>query len=354
MSFKIVPCSSLPGWVEGLLADHRVIGPQPLRDQFRFGEINAFDDLALDYTQTILPPKKAIFPQRDELLGFQLESGEVQETISAEPTVLLGVHTCDLHAIKLLDTVYSSDYADQHYLARREQTVIVSLECLQPCTEYAFCKSMGTLSVTEGYDLHLTALGDEEYAIDVGSEKGAALLESFEGVRDATDSDYRAVNQALSNKWPNFPYRLDCDISELANLLSISYESDLWQELGEKCLSCGSCTAVCPTCYCFNITDEVDFTLKAGKRYREWDHCTLPEFAIVAGGHNFRDQNAARQRHRFYRKGKYQMESYDMVGCVGCGRCAQTCLAKIDPVETYNELIQRRAPVGGQRSGEDA
>lgn len=343
MSFKVIPKSAMPSWVERLADDYRVVGPKPIRDRYMFADVESFDELALDYTQTILPPKKVIFPQREELFRFDLETNEFEETLVVEPTVLFGVHTCDLHAIKLLDTVYSGGYADQHYLTRREHTIIVSLECLRPCTEFSFCKSMGTLSPTDGFDLHLTDMGDS-YAVDVGSEKGLALLEGVEGLRDANDEDYQSLNQLLSEKWPRFPYRLESDISELANLLSVSYGSDLWEELGERCLACGSCTAVCPTCYCFDVKDEVDFTLEAGKRYREWDHCPLLEFAVVAGGHNFRERNSARQRHRFFRKGKYQMEAHGLVGCVGCGRCAQACLVHIDPVETFNELARRRVP----------
>lgn len=349
MSFKVIPKSAMPGWVEGLMNDYRVMGPKPIRDRYMFAEIKSFDDLALDYTQTILPPKKAIFPQREELFTFDLAEKDMQETINAEPTILLGVHTCDLHAIKLLDTVYSGGYADQHYMARREQTVIVSLECLTPCTEHSFCKSMGTASVTEGSDLHLTEMGDY-YAVDVNTDKGAALLEGVEAVSDATDEDYTHINQVLSEKWPRFPYKLDSDVTELANLLSLSYDSDVWDELAERCLSCGSCTAVCPTCYCFNVKDEVDFTLQAGTRVREWDHCPLLEFSIVAGGHNFRERTAARQRHRFFRKGKYQMEAHGLVGCVGCGRCAQACLVNISMVETFNELADRRILVTRRRA----
>ncbi len=348
MSFKVLPKTGLAPWVEQMLNGHRVVGPKPLGDRFMFGEINSPDELDLSYPTTILPPKKFLFPQHEELFKFDMGEGKVEAVIEAEPTILLGVHTCDLHALRLLDTVFHTGYADQHYIARREQTIMISLECLSPCTEHSFCKSMGTLSVTEGYDLHLTDMGDT-YAIDIGTEKGAKLLEGVEGLRDATDEDYQHLNHTLSEKWPRFPYKLDFDISDLSSLLSVSYDSDLWEEIGDKCMACGSCTAVCPTCYCFNVSDEVDFTLSAGRRYREWDHCTLQDFAVVAGGHNFREMNGARQRHRFFRKGKYQMDGRGMVGCVGCGRCGEACLVNINPVDTYNELARRQIPMSKRR-----
>lgn len=348
MGFKVIPKSAFPGWVERLTASARVIGPTPLRDRYLFGEITSADELAMDYTTTTLPPKKVLLPQREELFRFDLAHDSVEPNIRAERTVLLGVHTCDLHAINLLDQVFQGGYTDQHYLARREQMAIISLECLRPCSDDSFCKSMGTASVTEGFDLHLTDMGDA-YAVDIGSEQGAELLRGVEGVRDASGADIDRLNQILSEKWPRFPYRLDADLTELSSLLSVSYDSDLWQELGDQCLACGACTVVCPTCYCFNVVDEVDFTLEAGRRVREWDGCPLTEFALVAGGHNFRAANAARQRHRFFRKGKYQMDGYGLAGCVGCGRCAEACLVGINPVHTYNELVRRQVPVTRRR-----
>jgi len=146
----------------------------------------------------------------------------------------------------------------------------------------------------------------------------------------------------MSSKWARFPYRLQSDLSELPSLLTISYKSGLWEELGRQCLGCGMCTIVCPTCYCFDVLDEVDFSLSSGRRYRVWDSCQLNQFAVVAGGHDFRSQRSARQRHRFLRKYKYQSLAPGLLGCVGCGRCASTCPVNISPVEALNKLYQRR------------
>lgn len=341
MGFKIMTKATLVDWVESLRNGYRVFGPHPLEDRYIFNEIRSADELALDYTNTILPPKKVLLPPYEEVIRFERNGDDHAEVVlDSQPTVVLGVHTCDMHAIALLDRVFSQGFADQHYLSRRENTILVSIECLAPCSEDSFCKSMGTFVVPENYDLHLTDLGDE-YAIDVGSEKGAALLEDFDAVRDAEDVDYRRMNQVLSEKWPRFPYRLEFDVTELPDLLSLSYRSTLWDQVGEKCLGCGMCTIICPTCYCFNVVDEVDLTLNAGRRLRVWDSCQLDQFATVAGGHNFRSSQAARQRHRFLHKGKYQTEATGMVGCVGCGRCAQACLVGITPVEILNGIYQR-------------
>jgi ferredoxin len=150
------------------------------------------------------------------------------------------------------------------------------------------------------------------------------------------------LNAVLSEKWPKFPYRLDFDVSDLPPMLNMAMKSPLWAELGERCLSCAACTNVCPTCYCFDVKDEVELDLVHGERVRVWDSCQLDDFATVAGGHNFRKNRALRQRHRFMRKGKYILEAFGQMGCVGCGRCARACLVNINPVSVFNELYRQQ------------
>lgn len=339
MSFRVMSKTAFANWVDQLCRDHRVVGPKPLHNQFIFGDIHSAKELSLDYPTTVLPPKKYLLPQREVLVRFSSDMFEAAVD-DIQPTVVLGVHTCDMHAIELLDHIHETGYADQHYKAHRDNITLVSIECLKPCTENSFCKDMGTASITEGFDLHLTDLGDS-YAVDIGSEKGRALLMGAE-VFEPTEKEYQRANRVIAEKWPHFPYRLEFDVTELPSLLEASRHSEYWEELGDRCLACAMCTNVCPTCYCFNVVDEVDFTLSAGVRIREWDSCQLEEFAVVAGGHNFRKARAARQHHRFFRKGKYQWEAFGLIGCVGCGRCAQACLVHITPVETFNELNHRR------------
>jgi ferredoxin len=338
MSLRILDKGALAPLVSALMADYQVIGPQAKGPKFAFGPIADPAQLRLDYNTTILPPKKVLQPPQERLAAFTME-GEphVEPVIEASPQVLLGVHTCDLHAIRVLDKVFSQDYPDAHYLERRRQTIIVSLECLEPCDEHSFCKSIGTLTADEGYDLHLTDLG-LAYAVDVATESGEALLSRYGTASEATDADVRRLNEVLSAKWPRFTYRLDFDAAELPALLSTAYNHSLWSELGERCLACGSCTNVCPTCYCFNVFDEVDMALSEGERLRRWDSCQLDEFARVAGGENFREARSARQRHRFMRKGKYIYEKVDALGCVGCGRCIRTCVANISIVDGFNAI----------------
>lgn len=342
MSLKVIPKSALPEWVDHLLESYRLIGPKAVRNQYVFDRIRSGSEIDLGYPTSVLPPKKALLPQHEILIQFDNRKSQINLILDKEPTVLFGVHTCDLHAIELLDQAFKRDFKDQHYLARRENTTLVSIECLTPCTAHAFCKDMGTLSLPEEFDLHLIELSDA-YAIYIGSQKGARLLEGVEHIHEPGKREHQLLNRAMSEKWSSFPYRLEADITELPSLLKISYKSSLWEELDKQCLGCGMCTIVCPTCYCFDVSDEVDFSLNVGKRYRVWDSCQLNQFAAVAGGHDFRQGRGARQRHRFLRKYKYQSAEPGLLGCVGCGRCALTCPAGITPVNVLNKLYHRQA-----------
>ena len=345
MSYKIMPKAVFSDWVDRLQQNFRVVGPQEKHGAFVFDELNSKDSLRLTYPPTVLPPKKYLVPPREVLLQYNLDASRIQARIERKPTVIIGIHTCDLHAVKLLDHVFQQGYTDQHYQAHRDETFLVGIECMTPCTEHSFCRDMGTASSADGFDIHIVDLGDV-YALNVNTRKGVVLLDGFHHAFDAMPSDMERINQRFTEKWQEFPYRLDFDVVEMSDLLEECYDSELWDELGERCLACGMCTQVCPTCYCFDVTDEADLALEKGQRVRRWDSCQIQQFATVAGGHDFRAKLSVRQRHRFMRKGKYQWDAFGMVGCVGCGRCATSCLVDITPIGVFNELFRRAREAG--------
>jgi ferredoxin len=338
MRLRVLPKEQVPDLVRALMADYRVWGPKAKGPQFAFEPLYDPAEMRLDYNISILSPKVALQPPQERIAVFHLDGGfSVEPVLEVEPTVIFGMHTCDLHALELLDRAFSADFPDAHYLERRKQTLIISIECLQPCDEHSFCKSMGTWTADEGYDLHLTDIGDA-YTVHVGTEAGEALLAKYAQARPAADADVRRLNEVMSAKWPRFQHRLNFDAAELPSLLATAYDHPIWAELGDRCLSCGSCTNVCPTCYCFNVIDSPDLSLKEAVRLRRWDSCQLDEFARVASGENFREARAARQRHRMFRKGKWLYERFGKLGCVGCGRCIRACLTHINIVDTFNAI----------------
>lgn len=345
MSLYILSKERLPEFVRALQGKFRVVGPVKTEHGFAFNDITDPQQLQLDYTTTILPPKKYFLPQREVLFSYRSEQEdgsprriEMRPVYQGvEPTVIFGVHTCDMNGIMLYDKVFSEGFRDEHYMERREQIYIIGIECLHPCDEASFCKDMGTLTAPPVYDLHMTDAGDF-YFIDTGTEKGERLLLDHIYVKMAEKEDIQKLGQILSSKWPRFRMRLKMSRDQTPALLTLGYQARLWQELGERCLACGSCTNVCPTCFCFDVIDENDVTLQSGERVRVWDSCQLYEFALVAGGHNFRESKASRVRHRLMRKGKYIKQVHGLIGCTGCGRCERACLVHITIPGTLNAL----------------
>jgi len=338
MSLWILPKEQVTAFVERLMADYEVVGPVAKDGAFAFAPLRRPEQVRLDYPITLQSPKAYLLPPEETLLRYRRgQPPEVEAVRDEKRRVLFGVHPCDINATWLLDLAFSQDTLDTPYMERRERTLIVGLDCLAPCDEHSFCKSMGSLEVTGGYDLFMTNLGDV-YAVETGTEAGQHLLDQYAEARSATDKDVAQLNAVLSEKWPRFARKLELEPEDLADMLELTYDNPLWEELAEKCLGCGSCNLVCPTCYCFDVQDRVKLNLQEGERVRRWDGCMLKDFTLVATGEVFREHRSARLRHRFYRKGKYMYEDYGRVGCVGCGRCVRACLVDIDPVEVFNSL----------------
>lgn len=348
---KVLSKERLEAFVAGLMSKYEVVGPKrkPEAEQFYFDRIEDVSELRLDYPTTLLSPKKYFQPQEEALVRFDAtgEPPEVEEVIEAPARVVFGVHPCDINALWLLDAVFSDSPEDPNYLTRRSRALVVGLNCLKPCDEHAFCADMGTHEATTGYDLMLTDLG-EVYFVDIGTERGEELVGGA-GLPDATNAEFARLQEVKVAKTAAFTPRLPFDTRYLPDILEESRDSLIWEATARRCFSCGSCNLVCPTCYCFDVFDEVDLTLKRGERRRRLDGCMLERFARVAGGENFRAQPADRLRHRIFRKGKYLVEKYGRPGCVGCGRCDRVCLAKISSKEMYIQIAGSGLASAGSR-----
>ncbi len=339
MSIKKLDQAALDRWVDGLIERKKVVGAAQRGDHFSFGELTSASELRLDYDMSILPPKKYFLPPTEDLISFRRDGG-FESIFEEDPMVLLGVHPYDMFAISQLDTLFSEDNDDIHYRKRREAITIVASD-VQTASEDVFAGCMGTATIDHGFDILLTKIGDQ-YLVDIRTEKGQAITMGFGEMPDATDDDLDqrerlwAENQKVLRK-----HELRPAVGYLPKLLGESYDHPIWEEKAELCFSCGSCNLVCPTCYCFDVQDELNWDVTSGHRYRIWDGCMLANFAIVAGDHNFRAAKSERFRHRYFRKGKYIPEKIGQTGCVGCGRCVSACVAKIaNPVEIYNRIAE--------------
>ena len=208
-----------------------------------------------------------------------------------------------------------------------------------------FAASMGKAVVKEGFDILLTFIAGE-YLVDVRTDKGEQLAQKMPQKEEA-DQYLVARREQVWEDAQRFLSRhcLKCSPDDLPRLLNTSdaYQHPVWARRAQKCYSCGSCTMVCPTCYCFDVKDDPGWDLKSARRERIWDSCQLEGFALVAGNHNFRGTRAERFRHRYYRKGKYLWDRMGQIACVGCGRCISACTSNIaNPVEVFNSLWEDR------------
>lgn len=339
MFFRVIDKSCLPDLFKGLAAELEVIGPVAKRDAFVFAPVERFDQLRLDYDTTLLPPKKWFFPPEETLMRFRVADNEVLEEGSPVPRrVLFGLHPCDLNALLLLDKVFLDGHEDPYYKAYRDSTLLVGLSCVPADT--CFCNVWGTDEVHWGFDIFLTDLGDRYYA-SIRTVKGADLVDRFVTSRMVAARDTADFQRVQRRFKEAFSCKLDT--AQLPVLLDAKYESPVWEAFGEKCLSCGACSMVCPTCYCFDVKDRLATDQQTGERVRTWDSCQFRDFATVAHGHNFRETRASRVKYRFYHKQWGYLAKYGRVLCVGCGRCARSCPAGISPVDVIGALQRGEA-----------
>lgn len=293
----------------------------PVRDQERvaFAEVTTPERVALDYVQTALPPKPAVFPRYEPLLRFQLSGKDVRAeelTPAAPPTVLFGLHPCDAASFATLRAVFTWDSPDAYFEPRLAATTIVGLSCARG-DAYCFCTSVGGGPADpRGSDLLLTPLDAQRFLAEVITEKGRALVQRAPQVFQPADGTAPAGAPA------NIPVRFQAE--ELRRRLSgLFARNEVWLEQSLRCLGCGGCAYVCPTCSCFDIQDERD--RYQGVRLRCWDSCGLGLFTLHASGHNPRSRQFERWRQRVMHKFSYQPERLGVSGCVGCGRCSRAC-----------------------------
>ena len=290
--------------------------------------------------------KRYLFPPRIRLWAASRSDDGTpaveEEPLDETPLAFLGVRACELHAIRIQDRVFlGGSHTDRDYAARRAGAFLIAVNCFEPAST-CFCTSMGTGPKADaGYDLALTELldGEHRFLVESGSERGAELLAELPS-RPSTASDLEAASASVDSAVQKMGRTMDTH--DIRDLLASNLEHPRWDDVAERCLTCGNCTLVCPTCFCTAVEDETDLTGAEAERWRVWDTCFSVDYSYIHGG-SIRPSGRSRYRQWMTHKLATWFDQFDSSGCVGCGRCITWCPVGIDITE---EVAAIRATPG--------
>lgn len=341
---------------------YQVIGPTIDQNAIVYDAITSIDDLPQGWTDEQQPGtyrlkrreddalfgyvvgphswKRYLFPPLTTVLvsertesGWQMRSPEEETPRYA----FLGVRSCELAAMSVQDRVFAEgDYIDPIYQARRENALIIAVNCTQAATT-CFCTSMDTgPRCRAGFDLALTELSTG-FVVEIGSERGAELLDQLD-FTDASEEELRRAAEAREVAVTQIERHFDT--TNVRDLLLDNLEHPRWDAVAQRCLSCTNCTMVCPTCFCSSVEEVSDLSTERVERQRHWDSCFNVDFSYMNGG---TVRNTIRSRYRQWLTHKLAtwIDQFGTSGCVGCGRCITWCPVGIDLTEEVAALRQQ-------------
>lgn len=261
--------------------------------------------------------KEFFFPRHELLCSFVRKGDDVELSDApafATPQLVLGCRPCEAASLTILDPVFAWDYQDRFFQSRREKTTVVTIACSKTDGD-CFCSAVGGApDNTAGSDAILFELGGDTFEVRILTEKGEKL---FGGKTTESQQTGKACDPPVAT----------FDAAAIQTWVDGHFTDDFWNEVSLRCVGCGACTAVCPTCHCFDIIDEGSF--QKGKRVKNWDFCQAALFTQHASGHNPRPDQGARQRQRISHKFAIYPEKFGVILCTGCGNCSRHCAAAL-------------------------
>jgi ferredoxin len=284
-------------------------------------------------------PKAILLPQTEIIYRYKNHGKDSQitpEDVGLEKTIIFGLRSCDMQAIECLDDVFltqttQKEDQDSRYRARRESTTTIALGCTQPGVN-CFCQSMA-VDPSEHIKADLQLFDAEEFwEIKAHTLNGENLIQLLEKTGLVTVRDVESVQ-----KKPLRDFSVAVDTDGLTTKLQKMFEHPIWDSLAKKCLNCGACTYVCPTCHCFDISMRCQDACQ-GSEIRYWDSCMFTQYSQMAGGHNPRPGKKERVRQRFLHKLEFFPERYSKFLCTGCGRCLAVCPVNLDITEVIKQI----------------
>jgi formate hydrogenlyase subunit 6/NADH:ubiquinone oxidoreductase subunit I len=305
------------------------------------------DDALFGYTTApqgwkrfLYPPRQRMFAARRTGDGFAIEPPES----APPPMAFIGVRACELAAIALQARVFGDkDFADPGYRHRLATAFVVAVECSESGGD-CFCASMASGPEVAGdYDIRLIELKGRRYVADAASERGREVLEALPSAQPSA-ADTKAV--AAARKQARATQSKTMDTGTAANLKSWP-EHARWDHVAARCLTCGNCTMVCPTCFCTTVEDVTDLRGDHAERWRKWDSCFSLEFSYIHGG-AVRTEARSRYRQWITHKLSTWNDQFGSSGCVGCGRCITWCPVGIDITEEVDAIAAAQGDKKGR------
>lgn len=333
MTDRVISKSNLRQWLSSLVAGNRVIAPMAGESgPARWKDIDGSQDISITGNNVLMAIKEYLLPPYETLFtvkgskGSEVVTDPLQHpTLGTQhPTVAIGLRLCDLRGISVLDDVYlkQGPFLDPYYAARREKLSTIVTVCDDPRWS-CFCATMGDVGEwAKSADVLVTDIGDKLYVAPI-SEKGEKLVEgAFFADPSAEDTAKKTQVWEDLLALPKLAFA-GKDLSK-----ELDWDDPVWSEIAKKCLGCGICSYMCPSCSCFDIQDETKGSVT--ERYRCRDTCQSCDFTNMGHGHNPRPEKTMRTRQRVMHKFSYQVTQYGSTGCSGCGRCVESCPVNVD------------------------
>ncbi|MCK9618836.1 MAG: 4Fe-4S dicluster domain-containing protein [Lentimicrobiaceae bacterium] len=344
MSYQIYQTdkAGLAQFYENIIGKNETYAPVLNFEKYEYKKVSKLADCNPESPIVLtMSMKPLFFPKNSAILKYK-ESSEGTEIIPdaeddlAKKRVVLGVKHCDARALQVLDKVYQWDYHDEDYRKRRENTLIISTRC-EKAGAHCFCTSLDyDVENSDAYDVMVVKAADGNYYLQAHTDKGDAFLKENTGKLAANDGIEKIKEQYTAFA---ASFALKMNYEEVSKRLNEQFDSSEFENATSNCISCNTCSFICPTCHCFKISDEK--IKDKGIRYKAYDSCNSPYFTLMAGGHNPRPVKYRRWRQRAMHKFVYYKERFDVNLCVGCGKCAISCPVNIHIFDVVNQVANK-------------